>query len=54
MPGSRAASAAHHVMGGLRMSWLGATDDPRAIWWTVLVTGIAVALAVRSASRRVG
>lgn len=27
-----------HVIGGLRMSWLGATDDPRALWWTMAVT----------------
>lgn len=43
-----------HVIGGLRMSWLGATDDPRALWWTMLVTAAAVALALRSAHRRVG
>jgi ABC-2 type transport system permease protein len=42
-----------HVIGGLRASWLGATDDPRALWWTVLVTAVAVALAVRVARRRV-
>lgn len=43
-----------HVIGGLRMSWLGATDDPRALWWTMAVTAVAVALAFRSARRRVG
>lgn len=43
-----------HVIGGLRMAWLGATDDPRALWWTVLVAVAAVALAVRSGRRRVG
>ena len=43
-----------HVIGGLRMSWLGATDDPQALWWTMLVTAIAVALALRSAHRHVG
>jgi ABC-2 type transport system permease protein len=41
-----------HVIGGLRMSWLGATDDPRALWWTVLVTAVAAALALRTARRR--
>jgi ABC-2 type transport system permease protein len=41
-----------HVIGGLRGSWLGTTDDPRALWWTALVTCAAVVLAVRS-SRRV-
>lgn len=41
-----------HVIGGLRQSWLGATDDPRALWWTMLVTCAAVALAARAARRR--
>ncbi|HEX6237589.1 MAG TPA: ABC transporter permease [Acidimicrobiales bacterium] len=41
-----------HIIGGLRESWLGATDDPQALWWTVLVTAVAVGLAVRSARRR--
>ena len=40
-----------HIVGGLRHSWLGATDD-RALWWTVLVTVIAIAFAVRTARRR--
>lgn len=42
-----------HIIGGLRMSWLGATDDPRALWWTVLVAAVAVTLAHRSARRHV-
>jgi hypothetical protein len=42
-----------HVIGGLRMSWLGATDDPQALWWPAAVAVVAVALAVRSARRRV-
>jgi ABC-2 type transport system permease protein len=42
-----------HVIGGLRMSWLGATDDPQALWWPAVVAVVAVALAVRSARRRV-
>jgi ABC-2 type transport system permease protein len=42
-----------HVIGGLRESWLGATDDPQALWWTALVSLAAVALAVRSERRRV-
>ena len=42
-----------HVIGGLRMSWLGATDDPQALWWPVLVATMAVLLAVRVARRRV-
>jgi ABC-2 type transport system permease protein len=41
-----------HVIGGLRMSWLGATDDPHALWWTALVTGVAVVLALGAARRR--
>jgi ABC-type polysaccharide/polyol phosphate export permease len=41
-----------HVIGGLRQSWLGATDDPQALWWTVLVTAVAVGLAVRVARRQ--
>ena len=42
-----------HVIGGLRMSWLGATDDPQALWWPVVVATMAVLLAVRVARRRV-
>ena len=42
-----------HVVGGIRQAWLGATDDPRAVWWTALVTAVAVALAIRSGRRRV-
>jgi ABC-2 type transport system permease protein len=42
-----------HVIGALREGWLGATDDPRALWWSLLVTAVAVALAVRTARRRV-
>ena len=41
-----------HIIGGLRESWLGATDDPQALWWTVLVTPVAAGLAVRSARLR--
>lgn len=41
-----------HVVGGLRLSWLGVTDDPQALWWTVLVTGAAVAVAAWVARRR--
>jgi ABC-2 type transport system permease protein len=42
-----------HVIGALRHGWLGATDDPTALWWSLLVTAVAVALAVRTARRRV-
>ena len=41
-----------HMVGGLRLAWLGATDDPRALWWTVLVTLVAAGLAVWRARRR--
>ena len=42
-----------HVIGGLRKSWLGATDDPRALWWTALVAAVATAFAYRSGRRHV-
>jgi hypothetical protein len=42
-----------HVLGGLRQAWLGAGDDPSALWWPVSIAVIAVALAVRSARRQV-
>ena len=40
-----------HIVGGLRQSWLGATDDPHALWWPVLVAVVAMAVAVRTARR---
>ena len=40
-----------HIVGGLRQSWLGRTDDPQALWWPVLVAVIAMAVAVRAARR---
>ena len=40
-----------HVVGGLRESWLGATDDPHVLWWPLLVAAAAVAVAVRRAVR---
>ena len=40
-----------HIVGGLRQSWLGRTDDPHALWWPVLVAVIAMAVAVRTARR---
>lgn len=43
-----------HVVGGLRQAWLGATDDPHALWWPLLVTAVALAVAVVSARRRAG
>jgi ABC-2 type transport system permease protein len=42
-----------HVVGGLRDSWLGRTDDPQALWWTALVAVAAVVFATRASRRRV-
>ncbi len=41
-----------HIIGGLRLSWLGDTDDPHALWWPVLVAVVALLFAVRTARRR--
>ena len=41
-----------HVVGGLRQSWLGTTDDPTALWWPVLLAIVAVAAAVSISKRR--
>ncbi|MEZ5409002.1 MAG: ABC transporter permease [Acidimicrobiales bacterium] len=40
-----------HVIGGIRQSWLGSTDDPHQVWWPVLVTLVCVAVAIRTARR---
>jgi len=40
-----------HVVGGLRLAWLGQTDDPHTLWWPFLVSGVCVAIAVASARR---
>ena len=42
-----------HVVGGLRESWLGQTDDPHLLWWPLVVTAVAVAAATAVARRRV-
>jgi len=42
-----------HVVGGLRQSWLGTTDDPHVVWWPLLVTAVCVAAALLAARRRV-
>jgi ABC-2 type transport system permease protein len=42
-----------HVVGGLRESWLGQTDDPHVLWWPLLIAAVAVLFAVRAARRRV-
>jgi ABC-2 type transport system permease protein len=41
-----------HLVGGLRLSWLGTTDDPHFLLWPVLVAIAAMALAVRAARNR--
>jgi ABC-2 type transport system permease protein len=43
-----------HLVGGLRLSWLGTTDDPHLLLWPVLVALTATALAVRIGRRRLG
>lgn len=43
-----------HVVGGLRLAWLGTTDDPHALWWPLAVTALAVVVAVVAARRRAG
>lgn len=41
-----------HVVGGLRQSWLGTTDDPHSIWWPLAVTAMALAVSVVTARHR--
>lgn len=43
-----------HLVGGLRLAWLGTTDDPHALWWPLAVAALAVLVAVRAARRRAG
>jgi len=43
-----------HIIGGLRHSWLGATDDPHILWWPLLVATLAVAAGLRAARRTSG
>ena len=40
-----------HVVGGLRLAWLGKTDDPHTLWWPLLVSALCVTIAVLSARR---
>ena len=40
-----------HVIGGLRQSWLGTTDDPHALWWPLTVAAVAIVVAVRAGRR---
>jgi len=42
-----------HVVGGLRQSWLGQTDDPHQLWWPLLVAGAALAASSWLNRRRV-
>lgn len=41
-----------HIVGGLRQSWLGTTEDPHALWWPLLLSMVAVVAAVRLERRR--
>lgn len=41
-----------HIVGGLRQSWLGTTQDPHALWWPLLVAAMAVVAAARVERRR--
>ena len=42
-----------HVVGSLRLAWLGQTDDPHLLWYPLAVAAIAVAVAVGITRRRV-
>jgi ABC-2 type transport system permease protein len=41
-----------HIVGGLRESWLGTTDDPHLMWWPVAVALCCIVVAVGVAARR--
>lgn len=43
-----------HLIGGLRQSWLGTTDDPHVWWFPAALTLVAVAIALRLARRQMG
>lgn len=43
-----------HLIGGLRQSWLGTTDDPHALWYPLAVGAAAVVVAVKAERRRAG
>ena len=43
-----------HLVGGLRLAWLGTTDDPHALWWPLTVAAVAVVFAAKAARRRAG
>jgi ABC-2 type transport system permease protein len=40
-----------HIIGGLRQSWLGTTQDPHTLWYPAAIAVIFVALAIRKAGR---
>jgi ABC-2 type transport system permease protein len=40
-----------HIIGGLRQSWLGTTQDPHALWYPAVFAIACVALAMRTAGR---
>ncbi len=41
-----------HLVGGLRLAWLGSTDDPHALWWPAALAAVSVVVAVRSLRRQ--
>lgn len=43
-----------HLIGGLRQSWLGTTDDPHVLAYPLAVAAVAVLLAVKAERRRAG
>lgn len=43
-----------HLVGGLRLAWLGTTADPHALWWPLVVAAVAVKASVLVARRRAG
>jgi ABC-2 type transport system permease protein len=42
-----------HIVGGLRLAWLGQTEDPHALWYPLTVATVAVAAAVWINRRKV-
>lgn len=41
-----------HVVGGIRQSWLGTTDDPHQLWWPLAVGALSALVAVWATRRR--
>lgn len=40
-----------HIIGGLRLAWLGQTEDPHSLWWPALVAVVAVVFAAWNTHR---